>query len=228
MGSQPLGFQKDLVTFLVGKPIDLVLDARAIARPNTFYLPREHGAATEATANDVVCAGVGVGNPASHLCRMLLHTTHKTKDRLRHPGAPGHAVTRLLDTLTKVDGATIQTRWCSRLEPTLRQFELFQPSRKAHRRRVPCPAGRIVCQSDMDLSIQKRPSGQHDCFGAEFDAGLRHRANHPVTMHHQVVNRLLKQEEIVLILQAVANRCFVQQTVCLGPGRTHGWTLTRI
>ena len=48
VGGQSLGFQKYLVAGFVGKAVDLVFNAWAIARPHPFNLSGEHGAAVEA------------------------------------------------------------------------------------------------------------------------------------------------------------------------------------
>jgi hypothetical protein len=64
VGAQTLGFEKNLVTFLVGKPVDLVFDTGTVAWPNTFNLAGEHRTAIKAAADDVVGALIGVCDPA--------------------------------------------------------------------------------------------------------------------------------------------------------------------
>jgi hypothetical protein len=123
---------------------------------------------------------------------MLLHTPHEAEDWLLHPGTAGHAVTRLLNALAEIDSAAIQPWWRSGLEATLRQFQLFQPTRKANCWRITCPTSREVCQPNMNLAIQKCSRGQNNSPGAKADTSLRDRTHHAVTLHDQIVNRLLK------------------------------------
>ena len=87
VGCQPLGFQKNLVAVFVGKAVDFVFYAGAIARPYPFNLAGEHGAAVKAAANNVVCLGIGMRNPARQLLRV--HTPMAHKAEVRHGGIAG-------------------------------------------------------------------------------------------------------------------------------------------
>ena len=74
----------------------------------------------------------------------------------------------------------------------------------------------------MNFAVQKRPRRQHHGFAAKTHADLGDCADDTVALHHQVVHGLLEQPQIRLVLQLVANRCFVQDTVGLRPRRPHG------
>ena len=80
---EPLGLQEDLVAGLVGKAIDLVFDARAVARAHSFDHAREHRAAVKALADDLVRALVGVRDPAADLARVLIGAAHEAEHRHR-------------------------------------------------------------------------------------------------------------------------------------------------
>ena len=144
IGGQTFGLQKNLVTVLVGKAVDLVFHAGAVARPNPFNLAGEHGAAVKATADDVVGAFVGVGDPARHLLRVHVQPTHETEDRHGGAHAAGHAVAGLCLAFAEVNAAAIQPGWRAGFQAALRQLQFLKPCTQRNRRWVPCPARRVV------------------------------------------------------------------------------------
>jgi hypothetical protein len=115
-----------------------------------------------------------------------------------------------------------------RLEPALRQLQLLEPRRQAQRRRVTGPPGGVVVQPHMDLAVQEGAGSQHHGAAAKTDAGLRHRADHPVTLDHEVVHRLLEQAQVGLVLQPVPDGRLVENAVGLRPGRAHGRALAGV
>ena len=119
VGRQALGLQKNLVAFFVGKAVDLVFHAGAIARAHALDVAGEHGAAVKAAANDLVGARIGVGDPARHLLRVLLHAAHKAEHRHGRTHAAGHAVARLLQAFAEVDAAAINARRGAGLQAAL-------------------------------------------------------------------------------------------------------------
>ena len=156
-GGQALGLQENLMAVFVGKAIDLVFNARAIARAHTFNFAGEHRAAVKARTNNVMGSLIGMRHPARHLRRMHVCPAHEAKNgdaRLRVQ-TTGHAVPGLFLALCKVDGASIETRWRSCFQAPLRQLELFQTRRQTDSRRIACAASRIVFQAHMNLAIQK-------------------------------------------------------------------------
>jgi len=74
----------------------------------------------------------------------------------------------------------------------------------------------------MDFAVQKRPRRQHHRLATKAHANLRHRTDDSVTLHHQVVHRLLEQPKVGLVFQFVANRRLVQHTIRLRACRPHG------
>ena len=124
---QALGFQKNLVTFLVGEAVDFVFDARAIARTHAVNLAGEHGAAVKAAANDVVRARVGVGDVARHLLRVCDASAHETEHRYVTRNAPWHAVTGLRGALAEVNRAPVDAWRRPGFQSALWQLQLFEP-----------------------------------------------------------------------------------------------------
>ena len=119
----------------------------------------------------------------------------------------------------EVDGPAVDAWGCSGLEAAHRKFELAQPRGKADRGRIPCPAGLVLRQADMDEPGKKGPGCQHYRAAGEAHPELSHHSGHSVARQYQVVHRLLKQGEIGLVLQPRANRVLVQQAVGLGASR---------
>ena len=227
VGGQPLRLQKDLVALLVGKAVDLVLHARAVARPHPLDLSREHRAAVEARPDDLVRALVGVRDPARHLPRVHRRVAHEAEDRYRRKrrAVTGHTVTRLLFAFRKVDRAPVESRRRAGLQARLRQFQFLQPRRQRDRRRIPRPARRIVVEADMNAAVQERACGQHNGPRTEANAHLRDSAHHPVALDHQVIHRLLEQRQVGLVFQPLADGRLVEDAVRLGAGGPNGRAL---
>ena len=219
MRGQTFRLQKDLVAWLVGKAVHLVLDAGAVARAHAFDHTGEHRAAVKPGTDDLVRARIGVGDPARHLPRVLTGLPEKTEHRHRVQ------VARLLGQTGKVDRAPIDARRRTRLQPPLWQLQRLQPGRQGDGWRVSRAAGAVVLQADVDAPVQKGAGCQNHRLAAKPNASLRHRACHPVAMpvalHRQVVHRLLEQPQVRLVLQPPADGCLVEDAVCLGAGGTH-------
>ena len=209
MGSQPFGFQKNLVRRFVGEAVHLVFDAGAVARPCAFDDASEHRAAVETAADDVVGARVGVGNPARHLAWVLTGVAHEAEHRHRA------RVAGLGLQLAKVDAATIQPRRRAGFQPSLRQLQLLQPRRKGDGRRVARAAGAVVLQPHMNATVEKRTGRQHHRASPKAQANLRDSAHNAVAFHHQVVHRLLEQPQVGLVFQTVPYGRAVQHAVGL-------------
>jgi hypothetical protein len=108
------------MTRLVCKAMNLVFDARAIARADAFDDACEHRRAIEPGANDVVRALVRVRDPARHLARMHRSRAHEAEHRFG-------IVARLNADLRVIDGFAINARWCTRFEAALWQLHFFEP-----------------------------------------------------------------------------------------------------
>ena len=200
---------------LVGKTIDLVFNAWAVARAHALDHPGEHRAAVEAGADDLVRLGVGVGDPAWHLPRVLHRVAHEAEHRHRIQ------VTRLLGEFREIDAAPVQARRCAGLEPALRELELLQARRQRHRGRVARPAARMALQADVNLAVQEGAGGQHHGPTPKANANLCDSTHDTIAFNQQVVDGLLEQAEVRLVLQPLADRGLVQDAVGLGPGRSH-------
>ena len=206
---QPFRLQKNLVTRLVSKPINLVLDARAVARSDAVNQTREHRAAVETALDDLVRSLIGMRDPARQLPWMHQGIAQEAENR------HGVGIPRLLDQPREVNRAPVQPRRRARLQPPLPQLQLFQPCRQAQSRRIAGAPSAVILQPDMDAAVEKGAGRQHDGAGSKLQAQLGHRTDHPVTFQHQVVHRLLKQPQVLLVLQSATNRRAVQHAVSL-------------
>src|SRR6185437_8658428 len=120
VGLEALRLQEDLVRFLARETMDLVLDRGAIAGTDALDHAGEHGRSVEAAANDVVRPRGRMRDPAAHLPRMLFAAPAEGENRLG-------AIARLLLEARKVDGAAVDSRRRSGLEPPDREAQLPQP-----------------------------------------------------------------------------------------------------
>ena len=80
----------------------------------------------------------------------------------------------------------------------------------------------------MDQPVQEGSCRQDDAAGVESDPGLCDDPDHPVALDQQIVDRLLKQAQIRLALQAASDRLAVQHPVGLGARCLHRRALGRI
>ena len=181
------------MAFLIGKAVDFVFHAGAIARAYAFDFAREHGAAVKATADDVVRLLIRVRNPAWHLLRVHGGIAHEAENGHGWTHTTHHTVPGLLFALGEINGTSIQTRRRSGFQPTLGEFQFFQTGAQGNRWRITGTPCGVVIQANVNFSIQKRASRQHHRFGAKLNADLRHRTHHLIAFHHQIINGLLKE-----------------------------------
>ncbi|MCY1176948.1 hypothetical protein D9M73_172360 [compost metagenome] len=83
MGGQAFRLEEDLMAVLVGEAMDLVLDRRAVTRADAFDHTGVHRRTVEIRGDDLVGARVGVGDPATHLARVLVLRTKERHHRSR-------------------------------------------------------------------------------------------------------------------------------------------------
>ena len=178
---QTLGLQENLVAFLVGKAVDFVLYAGAVARAHALDLSSEHGAAVQPAADDGMRLRVGMRDPAGQLRRVLAGAAHETEHRQLRTHAAGHTVARLFLAAREVDAAAVNAGRRTGFEPPLWQLQLFEPRTQTPCSGVARATGAVMIQAHMDLAVQKSPGGQHHRLGAKRDANLRHRAHDAVT-----------------------------------------------
>src|SRR5690606_28952709 len=142
-GVEPLGLDEDLMFLPVREADDLVLDRRAVARPDAFDRAAEERRAVEPAADNLVRAGCRMRDMAAHLARVLRPPAAVREDRRRR-------VARLLDEVRIVDRAAVDPRRGAGLQPPDREPEVAEPAREARRGRVAGAATRMRRLADVD------------------------------------------------------------------------------
>ncbi len=222
VGGQPFRLQKDLVAVLAGKAVDLVFDARAVARPDPFDHAGVHRRTVQPGADDVVRALVSVRHPARHLARM--HVGAAEEREHRH----GIEVPGLRFQHREVDGAPVDAGRRAGLQAPLRQLQFFQARRQRHRRRIARAAASVIVQADVNLAVEEGPGREHHRACAKPHADLGDGTDHAIALHQQIFHGLLEQHQVRLVFQAMADGGFVQHAVRLGTGGAHGRPLAGI
>ena len=181
---------------LAGKPMDLVLDRRAIARAHALDHAGEHRRAIQAAADDLVGALVGMRDPARQLPRVHVAPAEEREHRLRR--------SRL--------AARPSPRNRSYCHPAAAAYPVFRRptgsfiSRKRAARvidgRVARAARLVALQADVDQAGQEGAGGQDDRAPAKAQPDLGHDTGDPVALQQDVVDGLLEQGQIRLILKA--------------------------
>jgi len=122
----------------------------------------------------------------------------------------------------EIDAAAVDARRRPGLQPALRQFQLLQAGRQAHRGWVARPACAVVLQAHVDAAIQEGAGRQYHRACPEAHTHLGDGAHHAVTLQHQVIHRLLEEPQPGLVLQPPADGRLVQHAVGLRPRCAHG------
>jgi hypothetical protein len=168
-----------------------------------------------------VRAGVGAGNPARQLLRVLRGVAKKGENRTR-------LIRMLFDHHRKIDAPPIEPRRRAGLESPDRQVQLAQPCRQRNRRWITHASANHVRHADVDQAVEKSAGGQDHGSRRKAYAELGHHPGHPIAVDDQIVTGLRENRQLWLILQATANRLPVEDTISLRARRTHRRTFARI
>ena len=109
---------------LIGKPMNLVFNRGAIARPDPFDHAGKHRRAVEPTSDNGVGSFIRVGNPARPLLWVLLRVTQEGKHGYRLD------ITVLALTPGKVDAPGVKTWRRPGFQAPSRQLHRCQPLRQ--------------------------------------------------------------------------------------------------
>jgi hypothetical protein len=203
------------------KAVNLVLDRRAVTRPDAFDHAGVHRRAIEVGADDGVRLGVGAGDPARQLWRMLRRITKKREHRQ-------WIVRTLLGQLREIDGLAVKPRRRAGLQPADRQLQFAQTCGQRDRRRIPHATAGIVGQTDMNQAVEEGAGSQHHRARSKAHSQLGHHTGDMVAIEHQIVTCLREDRQIGLVLDATADRLSIQHAICLRTRRAHGRPLACI
>src|SRR5574337_1009703 len=215
---QPLRLDEDLVRVLLGETHHLVLDRRAVTRPDAFDLAGIQRRAVQGTADDLVRALAGVSDPAADLARVFVARAEVGEHRRRR-------VARLLVQAAEVDAAAVDARWRAGLQPVGRHRQFAQLSRQVGRWRIARATAGILGLTDVDLAGEKGAGGQHHGACAERQPHLGDHAGDAAVLDDQVVHRLLEQLQLRLGFHDAADGRLVQRAIGLTAGGAYGRTL---
>ena len=222
---EALGLEEDLMARAVGEAHDLVLDRRAIARPDALDHAGEERRAIEAAADDLVRPLVRVRDPAGKLPWM-----HRARRQEAHHRRG--VVARLHRERGEIDRASVEARRRPGLEAPCGKCELAQARAQRLRRRIAGAARLVMVEPDVDEPRQERAGREHDRLRLEADPELRDDAGHAriraVAVERQIVDRLLEQREVRGVLEPRADRLPVKHAIGLRARRTHRRTLARV
>ena len=222
---EAFGLEEDLVARSLREAYDLVFDRRTVARADAFDDAGEKRRAVEPAANDLVRALVGVCDPARHLPRV--HLARADEAHHRRGIVAGLPFER-----REIDGAPVESRRRSGLEPAHGQGELAQSRAERLRRGITGAPSFVLFEADVDQSRQERAGGQHHGVRLERHAHLRDHAGHRRACsgvdHREVIDRLLEQREVGLVLEPPTDRGSIESAVRLGTRRSHRRALARV
>ena len=156
---EPFGFEENLMPFLVREPDDLVLERRAVARPDAANLSVEQRRAVEVRAHQVADAIVGVQQMAVNLWATDPICQERERDRLivaalEREDAPGHL-------RIEVDAPPIEPRRGAGLQPPVLEADRLERLRKLAGRRFAGAPRRMLLGADVNEPVQKRAGRDH-------------------------------------------------------------------
>ena len=178
-----LRFEEELVARLVGEFDHLVLDRRAIPRPDALDPPGIHRRPVKVVADDRVSAFVGVGGPAGD----LFHVEHAVAPLVegkkiawaafRQAFGPERKrrrriVARVKFAPREIDRAPVETAGRARLETPNLEAEFAQTVAE-RAGSIAHPSASLVLLADVQQPAHERPRGHHDRPRAQPDAEVR-------------------------------------------------------
>ena len=197
-----------------GKFDDLVLDGRAVARPDPFDASPVHGGALEIGGDQLVGAGVGVGYPAGDLGAV---------DRFGGVGKGARGiVARLLLHAGKVDGPAVEARRRTGLETADFKAERDQPLRGPVGRLFSGAAGAVGEIADVDFTSEKGAGSEHYGVPHVGDVTLDTHAFDAAVLDVDFLHQPLANVEVFLLFAAVFQFELIRLLVRLGAGGAHG------
>ena len=159
MRVEAFGLEEELVLLLVGEADDLVFDRRAVARADGVDLPRVHRRARDVFADDAQRLRRGVGDVAADLALGNLAGAEAEGRRL--------GVAGLLLEARPVDGAAVEARRGSGLEPAAAQAEALERFAEENGRRLAAASGGVLLLAAVDESVEEGSGGDDDGSGED-------------------------------------------------------------
>ena len=219
-GVAAFGLEEDLMFVAVGEADDLVLDGRAVAGAGAFDLAAVHGSAMEVGADEVVDAGVGVGDVAGQLGLV---------DPVGQEGeGDGVGVAGLGFEAGEVDGAAIEARGGAGLEAEEFEAERAKAAGEAAGGDVAAAAALGFGLAGVHDGLEEGAGGEHDGAGLVVDPAAAADAGDPAMIFEQALDHLLAQGEVFLTFDGELGQELVGFLVALGAWAVHGGALAPV
>ena len=221
VGIESFGLDEDLMRVLVRKAVNLVLYRWTITGTHALDATTVHRRAIYSATDDLVSDFAGAGDEATDLPWMVLRRTQEGHHRHR-------LVAGLLLHDTEIDTPGVDSGRCSSLQAADPQRQLTQSLRQRIGGRIARATSGIVLQTDVNQAPQKGSGRQHHGGAKENQPHLRNHPRDLITRHDEIIHRLLKDNEIGLILDHAPYRGLVKDAVGLGTGRPDRGTLSLV
>ena len=191
-----------MVAVLVGEAVDLVFDARAVARADALDHAGEHRRAVEVGADDVVGAAVGAGDPARQLARVLAGLPRKLNTGTGSSPGCSSITEKSIVRASRRGGVPVFRR--PGAASSFRRWPRLIAGGS------PGAAGGVVLHPDVDQAVEEGAGGEHHRGRLEAQADL---VTTPVTRSPTTVRSSTacwNSQQVGLVLEAAADRGLVK------------------
>jgi hypothetical protein len=217
---ETFGLEEDLVARLVGEANDLVLDGRTVSRSSALDVSPEDGRSGEIRAHDPMGGLGGVGEVARDL---------GMGDAIGAEGERWRGIVAVLDLETgKVDGARVQARAGTSLEPADAEPQSFELRAQALRSGIARTTTRLTTIPDVHQAAQESPRREHDRVTEERFAERRLDPDGSRTLDDHSIDAGLPGGEAVLALDGDLHVAAVGGFIGLRTCGLDGWSLATV
>ncbi len=214
---EALGLEEDLMALLVGEADDLVLDGGAVARAHALDMAAIHGRAVEVRADDLVGAGVGVGDAAGDL-----GDDRGVAEEAQHRGV-GVALLPLEP--VPGDGAAVEARGRAGLEAAHGEREAVEAVGERLGGGLAHAATGAGAVAHMDHAVEEGARGEDHGPGGEAGAVSQGHAGDAAVFDEEVGGLALHQRQVGAGGEFGLHGLAVEAAVGLGAGTLNGGAL---
>ena len=216
----PLRLEEDLVALFVGEADDLVLERRAVARPDPADLAVEQRRAIEVRSHEIAHAIVRVEQIAVDL-RTLDRAREKRKRHGRRVAAFDDEPA-IRHVAGEIDAVAIEPRRGSGLQAAPRESKRLQRVSQITRGRFAGAAGLMLLRSDVDEAVQERPGRDHERLAAVCVAVLERQPGDACVLDENPAGPANQPLDVRLGFERGLHPLAVDFLVRLCPRRPHG------
>jgi hypothetical protein len=152
----------------------------------------------------------GASDMAANLARIISERTEKGESRWR-------IIAWLNLKCSKIDGATINPWWCTRLKPSGPRTEFAQAVGERQCWRISRTTAGLTVQTYVNTPVQKSAGRQYYGSSANTNAVVGDNSADTGIRNHEVCDRLLQHRQAGLVLDKTADRLAIEHPVSLCP-----------